>query len=132
MKKKSKSKDTVPELLVRRVLRSWGYGYRLHDSRLPGTPDIVFPKERIAVFIHGCFWHQHGDCDFPKTSQIPREWRSKFKSTNIRDLNNLEKLRNLKWTPLVLWECKILKSPKIEAERITTHVELERRKKSKL
>ena len=124
--KKNSSKNTKPELIVRKLLTRWGYRYRIHYSQLVGTPDIVFPKEKIAIFVHGCFWHQHGNCSFPKPPSIPKSWREKFIKNNQRDLDNLSKLRNLGWNPIVLWECRLLNSPTKEVESIVIAVERSR------
>lgn len=98
-------KDTTPEMAVRRALRSLGCGYRLHDPKLPGTPDIVFPGRRKVIFVHGCFWHGH-DCRVsltPKTS-VPF-WTAKIVRNRERDANNLAELADLGWSTLVVWEC---------------------------
>ncbi len=98
-------KDTTPEIAVRQALRSLGCGYRLHDCKLPGTPDIVFPGRRKVIFVHGCFWHGH-DCRVsltPKTS-VPF-WTTKIVRNRERDANNLAKLADLGWSTLVVWEC---------------------------
>lgn len=119
----SKSKNTKPELLVRKSLTSWGFRYRIHYRNVVGTPDIAFPKEKIAVFVHGCFWHQHGNCSFSKPASIPKSWREQFIKSNKRDLENLRKIREMGWTPFVLWECRILESAHEEVEPVIIAVE---------
>jgi len=120
---KSKSKNTKPELLVRKALSAWGFRYRIHYKKLVGTPDIAFPKEKIAVFVHGCFWHQHGNCGFSKPASIPKGWRDQFIKSNKRDIDNLRTLKQIGWTPFVLWECRILESVKEEIEPVIVAVE---------
>ncbi len=103
-----KSKDTKPEIIVRRLVHSLGFRYRLHSKKLPGNPDIVFPKTRKVIFVHGCFWHQHDGC---KSSHIPKTrqeyWVPKLAQTVRRDRESQLKLRELGWDILVIWECGI-------------------------
>lgn len=102
-----RSKDTGPELALRRALRERGIGYRLHAPDLPGRPDVVFRRARIAVFVHGCFWHRHRDCVH---ASVPRTrtsfWERKFAENMARDRRNADNLRALGWTPAFLWECE--------------------------
>ena len=102
------SKDTKPEMAVRRLLHALGYRYRLHRNSLPGKPDLVFPSRRKIVEIRGCFWHGHG-C-FP-LGQMPRTrtdyWEPKIGGNRERDLRNMETLRSDGWQVLELWECDI-------------------------
>lgn len=101
-----KSKNTKPELLVRRYLRSKKLRYRIH-YKLPGTPDIIFPSKKIALFIHGCFWHGHS-C---KNSHIPKTniafWKEKISKNKERDLKSINLLIKKGWKPLILWECSL-------------------------
>jgi DNA mismatch endonuclease, patch repair protein len=102
-----RGKDTRPEMLVRSVLHRMGYRFRLHCSSLPGKPDVILPKYRIAVFVHGCFWHRHG-CKFSYTPKTRKEfWLKKFESNVCRDRKTLTKLKGLGWKPLVVWECEL-------------------------
>jgi DNA mismatch endonuclease, patch repair protein len=108
-----RSKNTKPELIVRRLVHAMGYRYRLHRSDLPGKPDLVFSGRRKIIFVHGCFWHQH-DCTFshvPKTNSA--YWAPKLKRNSARDVEHLEKLRSLGWKCLVLWECELTKSAQL-------------------
>ncbi len=101
-----RSKDTGPELLVRRLLHAMGYRYRLHRKTLPGKPDLVFPRSRKAVFVHGCFWHWHG-CS---KGQLPKSrqdyWEPKLRRNIARDLENIAALEALGWHPLTVWQCE--------------------------
>jgi len=101
-----RSKDTRPELIVRRWLHSQGYRYRLHRKDLPGTPDIVFPARKKVIFVHGCFWHGH-DCARgdrqPKTNS--EYWSRKIERNVARDLEHREALAGLGWKVLTVWEC---------------------------
>ena len=102
-----KSKDTQPELAVRSLLHRMGYRFRLHRTDLPGRPDIVLPRHRKAILVHGCFWHGH-DCRLgskPKSNQ--GYWGPKIATNRSRDERNLEKLKDMGWSILVLWECDI-------------------------
>jgi DNA mismatch endonuclease (patch repair protein) len=107
-----KNRDTAPEILVRKLLFSLGYRYRLHGKNLPGKPDLVFPARRKAVFVHGCFWHGHR-CQrgnrVPKTNQD--YWVSKIERNKVRDETVLAQLRGLGWDTLVVWECELKDRP---------------------
>lgn len=101
-----RGKDTKPEMIVRRALHRAGFRYRLHAKDLPGKPDIVLPKYRTVIFVHGCFWHMH-NCKFfkwPKTR--PDFWREKISKNVERDREYLSVLENLGWSPIVIWECE--------------------------
>jgi DNA mismatch endonuclease (patch repair protein) len=119
------SENTTPELQVRRLLHAMGYRFRLHRGDLPGKPDVVLPKYRTALFVHGCFWHRHPGCKRATTPASNREyWLPKFERTVARDRANQQKLRNLGWRPLVVWECE-LKEPDALVERLVTELERE-------
>jgi DNA mismatch endonuclease (patch repair protein) len=101
-----KARDTKPEILVRKALFSAGFRFRLHRRDLPGCPDIVLVGRRIAIFVHGCFWHVHTSCKYAKTPETRREfWVSKLAANVERDQKNLERLQSDKWRTLVVWEC---------------------------
>lgn len=103
-----KSRDTKPEKLVRRLVYSMGYRYRLHLKNLPGSPDLAFLGKRKAIFVHGCFWHQHSgcpNCRIPKTRQD--FWISKLKSNKENDKKVLQKLSELGWEVMIIWECEL-------------------------
>jgi len=101
-----KSKDTGPELVVRRLLHATGYRFRLHRKDLPGRPDIVLPRYKKIIFVHGCFWHHHG-C--PK-GQFPKSrldyWVPKLQENVKRDRTKIEQLESLGWKVLVVWQCE--------------------------
>ena len=113
-----RGKDTKPELIVRRLVHGLGYRYRLHDRRLPGRPDLVFPGRRKVIFVHGCFWHRH-DCRFGRVTPSTRRqfWMEKLEANKIRDTKNRRALRRLGWHVLVVWECQVAGSVRI-AERV--------------
>jgi DNA mismatch endonuclease, patch repair protein len=102
-----KSKNTGPELAVRRYLHRLGYRYRLHRRDLPGSPDIVFPSRKKAILIHGCYWHGHR-C---RWGQLPKSkldyWRPKIDANRKRDRRKLRTLRGLGWKVLVIWQCEL-------------------------
>lgn len=107
-----KSKDTSIELLVRRKLFSMGYRYRVNYKALPGKPDIVFTKKKVAIFIHGCYWHGH-DCGsrYAHSSQSNKMyWGTKIEQTKQRDEKHIQALEADGWTVVVLWECQIRQS----------------------
>ena len=102
-----KSKNTKPEIKVRKVLHSMGYRFRLHSKNLPGSPDIVLPKFKTVIFVHGCFWHRHENCKYasiPKTRQ--EFWNKKFEENIQRDSKIQDKIKNLDWRSVVIWECE--------------------------
>jgi DNA mismatch endonuclease (patch repair protein) len=102
------TKNTTPELAVRSILFRMGFRYRLHKKNLPGTPDIVFPGRRKAIFVNGCFWHGHSACQkgrLPKSR--PEYWLSKIERNARNDSLNIEKLAQLGWRTLTLWQCEI-------------------------
>jgi len=103
-----KSKDTTPELVVRKISHSLGYRHRLYRKDLPGKPDLVFPSRKKIIFVHGCFWHGHkckrGD-RLPKSNRD--YWVKKIKSNMDRDKLHIEELNNQGWSVLIVWECEV-------------------------
>ena len=101
-----KGKNSQPELLVRRMLFASGYRFRLHRRNLPGTPDIVMPGRKVAIFVHGCFWHRHHGCRFAKIPATRADfWKAKLEANVERDRRAVEKLLALGWRVLRVWEC---------------------------
>ncbi|HEX2854318.1 MAG TPA: very short patch repair endonuclease [Opitutaceae bacterium] len=103
-----RGKNTTPELTVRRFLHAKGLRFRLHAPGLPGRPDLVFPKYRTVVFVHGCFWHQHQNCRFarmPASNQ--RFWTAKLSGNRLRDRRKAQALRTAGWRVLTIWECQL-------------------------
>ncbi|WP_083861283.1 very short patch repair endonuclease [Microvirga lotononidis] len=102
-----KGRDTKPELIVRRVAHALGHRFRLHRRDLPGTPDMVFPRLKKVIFVHGCFWHRHPGCSkasSPKTRAA--FWQSKFDANVERDARSIRELRRAGWDVEVVWECE--------------------------
>lgn len=103
-----KGKNTKPELKVRRGLHQLGVRFRLHRRDLPGSPDLVFPKYRAALFVHGCFWHRHDSCRLAYTpSANDQKWVEKFKTNVERDRRQVALLQQAGWRVLVIWECAL-------------------------
>ena len=112
-----KSKNTRPEIIVRKFLHSKGYRFRLHRKDLPGSPDIVLPKYKTVIFVHGCFWHRHEGCKYKTTPKTRKEfWENKFNENIKRDKNNFKELKKLNWKVLVIWECELNSLKKIIVE----------------
>lgn len=104
-----RSKDTQPEMVVRRAFWAAGLRYRLHDKRLPGSPDLVFPGRRTVVFIHGCFWHCHEGCGNFRTPKTRAEWwGAKLARNKARDAEVRAKLQAAGWRVIVIWECEVV------------------------
>lgn len=101
------SKDTKPELIVRKALFAKGFRYRIHDKRLPGKPDIVLPKYKTVIFVNGCFWHGHDDnCPIYKPPKSNVEfWQTKIEKNRKRDVKNLKLLKGMGWKVITIWEC---------------------------
>ncbi|MHB2165630.1 very short patch repair endonuclease [Alsobacter sp. R-9] len=103
-----RSKNTSPELLLRKTLYALGLRYRIHAKDLPGKPDLVFRKQQVAVFVHGCFWHRHKGC---KAANMPKSniefWKRKFDRNVQRDAERKERLEQLGWRVEIVWECEL-------------------------
>lgn len=103
-----KSKDTKPEVLVRRFLFAHGFRFRLHRKDLPGKPDIVLPKYKTVIFINGCFWHGHSECRYASIPETNRDfWHSKISGNIERDKSNYAKLQHLGWKVIEIWQCQL-------------------------
>lgn len=102
-----KGSDTKPEIAVRKLLHRMGYRFRLHDKRLPGKPDVVLPRHKRVIFVHGCFWHGHTGCN---RSKLPASnvsfWEAKIAANMKRDTRNIEALKEMGWQILVVWTCE--------------------------
>lgn len=111
-----KRAHTRPEVVVRQALHALGLRFRLHRRDLPGSPDIVLPKFRTVVFVHGCFWHRHPDCRYATTPKSRQEyWLPKFEANVERDARKEAQLRELGWRVLVMWECETKSLEALEA-----------------
>ena len=118
-----KGKDTTPELIVRRLVHAMGYRFRLHHKDLPGKPDLVFPKFRKVIFVHGCFWHGH-DC--ARGARMPKAnaeyWSSKIARNRLRDTANIATLKGHGWRTAVIWECELKRMEQIR-KRLTAFLQ---------
>ncbi len=114
---KIKGKNTGPERAVRSLLHRAGYRFRIHIRGLPGTPDVVLPKYRTVVFVHGCFWHRHRGC---KVATMPhshvRFWKEKFRRNVANDVRHRRKLRRLGWRVVVVWSCQLKRPDRVLAK----------------
>ena len=112
-----RSKDTAPEMVVRKAVHALGRRFRLHQAGLPGTPDLTFPRLRKVIFVHGCFWHQHDDPTCWR-SRLPKTridfWTAKLQSNVTRDVRQVQELETRGWQVLVVWECETTKSRRSE------------------
>ncbi|MER9697004.1 very short patch repair endonuclease [Mesorhizobium sp. M0133] len=110
-----RGRDTKPEMIVRRLVHSMGYRFRLHRRELPGSPDLVFSPRRKVVFVHGCYWHRHPACRFAYSPKSNIEfWTRKFEANVARDRRAQEELKHLGWNVLTIWECEAA-----DTERLT-------------
>jgi DNA mismatch endonuclease (patch repair protein) len=118
-----KSKNTAPEMSVRKYLHAQGFRYRLHARGLPGSPDLVLPKHRVAIFVHGCFWHRHTACRYATTpSSNVERWTIKFQANVERDVRNEAALRTAGWRVIVVWECELRRNSINRLERLVTEI----------
>ena len=101
-------RNAKPEILLRSLLHREGFRFRLHDKWLPGKPDIVLPRHRTVIFVNGCFWHRHNNCEYAYTPKSRQEfWLNKFQETVQRDQEKQKMLAGLGWQVLVVWECEL-------------------------
>ena len=106
-----RGRDTRPEIIVRRSLHAAGFRYRLHARNLPGRPDIVLPRHRAVILVHGCFWHQHPGCrEAAKPKTREEFWREKFEGNSRRDARQIKALLAQHWRVLIVWECALRKA----------------------
>lgn len=110
-----RQKDTAPEMVVRRIAHAIGARYRLHRKDLPGRPDLVFPRRRLCIFVHGCFWHRHQGC---RLASMPKSnvefWREKFAHNVERDARKTQELKAEGWSVEIVWECETREPAKLE------------------
>jgi len=103
-----RSKDTKPEMLVRKFLHAQGFRYKLHDKTLPGKPDLVLPKYKTAIFIHGCFWHGHNSCKYYVVPKTRTEWwLQKINGNIVNDEKAVKALKKDGWKVIIVWECEL-------------------------
>ena len=120
-----KSKNTKPEIAVRKLLHSMGYRFRLHRKDLPGSPDIVLPKYKTVIFVHGCFWHRHNNCKYATTPKTRKEfWENKFEENVKRDNLNQANLTLKGWKIIILWECQ-LKGDIKKVKKLFSQIEID-------
>lgn len=109
-----RSKNTKPEIAVRKIVHGLGFRYRLHSKKLPGTPDLIFSSRKKVVFIHGCFWHLHKGCRIYRLPKSKKDfWFPKLNDNRKRDLKNQRSLKKLGWEFLVVWECSLKNKEKL-------------------
>lgn len=117
-----KSKNTAPELSVRKALFSRGFRYRLHNKDLPGSPDLVFPKYKAVIFIHGCFWHNH-NCKHGKLPDTNREfWKKKLQHNAVRDSQNISELQMKGWRVRVIWSCALTNKKNLSSQEYLNEI----------
>ncbi len=111
-----RGRDTAPEIAVRSILHRQGLRFRIHGRSLPGRPDIVLPRWRTVVFVHGCFWHRHAACRFAYTPKTRLDfWTAKFDSNTQRDKRNQKTLSDAGWRVVIIWECELVKVTRLRA-----------------
>ena len=116
-----KSRDTKPELIVRSLLHRMGYRFRLHKKDLSGKPDIVLPKYKTVIFVHGCYWHRHPGCKYAYNPKSKKDfWQNKFNQNVKRDKINQAQLKEMGWKVIIVWECELR-----DLDRLCKHFENE-------
>lgn len=118
-----RSKNTKPELIIRRGLHKMGFRFRLHSSAVPGTPDLILPRYKVAVFVHGCFWHGHSCHLFRIPSTRPEFWRTKIERNVERDSQVTVLLLEKGWRKLTIWECALKGKKKLDLDELFQFVE---------
>lgn len=105
-----RGKETKPEIIVRKFLFSKGFRFRKNVKKLPGTPDIALPKYNTVIFIHGCFWHRHKNCEKAQLPETRKQfWEKKISGNVQRDQDNIRELKKVGWNVIVLWQCQLRK-----------------------
>lgn len=116
-----KGNNTRPEVLVRSILHKNGFRFRINVKNLPGKPDIVLPKYKTVIFVHGCFWHRHKNCKYAYTPKSRVDfWENKFRENQIRDKFVINQLKYLGWKVHVVWECQVLKDLVVVIRKLNT------------
>ena len=116
-------RDTKPELMLRSMLHRAGFRFRIHENKLPGTPDIVLPRYKTAIFVNGCFWHRHKGCKYaynPKSRQ--NFWQDKFAKTVFRDQEKIKQLQENGWNVLTVWECELKNNLESVVSELSTNI----------
>ena len=117
-------KDTVPEKHLRSLLHRAGYRFRLHQPNLPGRPDLVLPKYRAVIFVHGCYWHRHKDCPNATTPKSFTDfWQDKFDGTVERDKRKARELSRMGWRVITVWECELERNPSGVLEHVSSKLQ---------
>lgn len=114
-----RGKDTKPEMIVRRALHARGFRYRLHNRKLPGSPDLCFPRYRAVIFVHGCFWHGHNCATFKWPKTRADFWKTKINSNQARDIAAKKRLIELGWRVTTIWECDLRQNETLVLSRCT-------------
>ena len=118
-----RGKDTKPEMLLRSLLHKKGFRFRVHDKRLPGKPDIVLPRYKTVIFVHGCFWHRHPGCRYAYTPKSRKKfWIKKFENTIQRDEKQSALLKDSGWNLIVVWECELKKDCHNVAQKVSAMI----------
>lgn len=117
-----RSKNTKPELLIRKGLHRRGFRFRLHNNKLPGKPDLIFPKYHAVIFVNGCFWHQH-DCHLFKWPSTRKEfWKIKIEGNRARDFKTIKQLKSMGWRVLTIWECSLKGKTRLQENDLFSRV----------
>jgi len=118
-----RNKDTHPEKCLRSLLHQAGFRFRLHASNLPGKPDLVLPRYKTVIFVHGCYWHRHSGCKNATTPDTHTDfWVNKFQRTVKRDKEVVDKLINQDWRVITVWECELKNNPDSVIQKIRQHL----------
>ncbi|MCS0610360.1 DNA mismatch endonuclease Vsr [Massilia solisilvae] len=119
-----RSKNTLPEMVVRRFLHARGFRYRLHARNLPGSPDLALSKYKVAIFVHGCFWHRHPSCKYATTpSSNTERWLHKFRQNVARDTRDMAALSAFGWRVITVWECELRREGENRLERLIAEIQ---------
>ena len=118
-----KGKDTKIEVMVRQYLFHYGFRFRKNDKRYPGKPDVILPKYKTAIFVHGCFWHRHEGCKLTTTPKTRAEfWNEKFAKNVANDKKHYEQLKELGWNVIVIWECELENDFEVTMEKVISDI----------